>query len=185
MLKKKPSFNWNAAVRSAIRRVFARSPKVREVMNSGKRKVPHYNQDGSRAKVDRLEFHCQICDRWIVAKLMSGVDHIVPVVSVEEGFRDWNTYIARIDCDPSNLQRVCSECHTRKSNDERNKRNALKDKAALDIIEDQIKAIDTLHHAKDLLKQAKKFTTKKKADSTKQRAQELIIKLKDIIERQD
>ena len=175
--KSKPPYNWNQVVRSAIRRAFARSPKVIAVMNAGKRKVKHYNKDGSLAKVDRVEFNCQICGQWVVAKLMSGVDHIEPVISVEDGFVDWNTYVARIDCDPKNLQRVCLRCHQIKSNNERKRRNALHDKVLLDKLEEELKGTWTLEGEKELKKRVNKFLSKTKADSTRERA----MKLKQII----
>jgi len=176
-MKNKPPYNWNAVVRSAIRRSFARSPKVIEVMNAGKRKVPHFNKDGSRAKVDRVEFECQVCHSWVPAKLMGGVDHIIPVVSVEEGFQDWNTFIARIDCDPSNLQRICKKDHDKKSLEERRRRNALHDKVLLDKLEEELKGTWTLEGEKDLKKRVNKFLSKTKADSTRERA----LKLKQVI----
>lgn len=169
----KPPYNWNAVVRSAIRRAFARSPKVQEIMNAGKRKIPHYNKDGSRAKVDRVEFNCQVCNKWYPAKLMSGVDHIEPVVSVEDGFIDWNTYIARIDCDIKNLQRICDRCHLEKSTDEKRRRIALADKLALDHLEEEIKVVATIHDEQRLKKEVSKFIKKTKAEVTVTRAKSL------------
>lgn len=173
----KPPFNWNAVVRSAIRRAFARSPKVREVMNAGKRKVQHYNKDGTRAKVDRAEFNCQVCNNWVPAKFMSGVDHVIPVVSVEEGFQDWNTYIARIDCDPKNLQRICKKCHDVKSLIERRKRQALKDAIMLDQLEKRVKN-HLAHEYKELKKELSKYKSKSKAEETRTRALKLLEGLK-------
>jgi 5-methylcytosine-specific restriction endonuclease McrA len=172
------TFNWNAVVRSAIRRAFARSPKVRDVMNAGKRKVSHLNKDGSRAKVDRVEFNCQVCHSWVPAKLMSGVDHIIPVVSVEEGFRDWNTYISRIDCDPKNLQRICKKCHDFKSLIERRTRQVLKDKVELDTIEERINIVGPMGKETYLKKQLSKFKSKTKAEETRARAIKLLEELK-------
>jgi 5-methylcytosine-specific restriction endonuclease McrA len=175
--KNKPPYNWNAVVRSAIRRSFARSPKVIEVMNAGKRKVPHFNKDGSRAKVDRVEFECQVCHNWVPAKLMGGVDHIIPVISVEEGFQDWNTFIDRINCDIKNLQRLCKKCHDAKTLQERRRRQSLKDWVLMDQLEERLKSAWTLAEEKDLKKQVNKFLSKTKADNVRERA----LKLKEII----
>ena len=131
------NYNFDSAVRSAMRRSFARSPKVINKINEGKRKVPHYNADGTRSKVDRVELHCEVCDRWLPSKLFSGVDHIEPVVEMT-GFRDWNTFVSRLNCDPSNLQRICEECHQKKSNIERMTRLRLSYTQELDIIESNL-----------------------------------------------
>lgn len=57
------------------------------------------------------------------------VDHIDPVVSVKDGFIDWNIYISRMFCDADGLQVLCSECHSIKTKNEREqrKKNAGKD----------------------------------------------------------
>jgi hypothetical protein len=127
-------FNENAACRGAWRRIFARSPIVREVIAAGKRKVPRYNQDGSRAKVDRVEIHCQGCNQWKPATVGFAVDHIQPVVG-PEGFIDWNTFHKRLWCDKSNLQRLCKTCHDEKTNKERFERTLSQELSRLDFIE--------------------------------------------------
>lgn len=38
-------------------------------------------------------------------------DHIVPIVDVEVGFVDWNTYIDRMFCPKENYQILCKSCH--------------------------------------------------------------------------
>ena len=109
------TFNENAAIRGALRRVFARSPIVKEVMDEGKRYVPHYNKDGSRSKKDRVEHHCQVCDKWYPAKNVE-VDHIDPVISTDDGFVDWNTFVKRLFyCGKEKLQRICDWCHNAKT----------------------------------------------------------------------
>lgn len=112
--KKKPKWNWNSNIRGALRRMFARSPVVREVMQEGRRESPRYNKDGSVSKRNKVEYQCQVCGGWFPSKFMS-VDHIEPVISPEHGFEDWNTFIERLCCDKSNLQRICS--YTKKHED--------------------------------------------------------------------
>lgn len=130
--------NWNeqAACRGAWRRIFARSPICIEVMNEGKRRVPKYNKDGSRAKVDAVEYSCQVCNQWVRAsvggKSNIAVDHIIPVIDDESGFKDWNVFHDRLFCEKKNLQRICKPCHQVKTNAERNKRNTIKYTAELD-----------------------------------------------------
>lgn len=111
----KAPFNENSVIRGALRRAFARSPIVDEVMNESKRYVPRYKKDGSRAKKDGVERQCQVCNGWFMTKFIS-VDHIDPVISTEEGFVDWNTFIARLwHCGREKLQRICDSCHDKKT----------------------------------------------------------------------
>lgn len=54
------------------------------------------------------------------------VDHIVPVILPEEGFVDWNTYIASKFVTEENLMGLCHECHLAKSKEENRKRREIK-----------------------------------------------------------
>jgi len=177
-------FNWDAVVRSAIRRSFARSPKVIEVMLTGRRVVPRYTKSGERHKVDAVEFQCQTCNGWFIRKFIS-VDHFVPVVSVEEGFQTWDIFIERINCDRKNLKRICENCHQAKSNVERDKRNAIQDGVALSNLEINIQSVWTIPELKELKKQVSKFLTKTKAQETRERALKLKQIIIDKIEKED
>jgi 5-methylcytosine-specific restriction endonuclease McrA len=117
-VKKKPTFNQNASIRGALRRMFARSPVIRDVMHKVRREVPRYNKDGSRAKKDAVQYLCAVCGTW-TGSMSISVDHIAPVVAVEVGFIDWNQFVARLFCGPENLQVICDTCHNQKTNAER------------------------------------------------------------------
>lgn len=74
-----------------------------------------------------------------------AVDHIIPVIDIEESFVDWNIFIERLFCPSENLQVVCSyklkdnhlhknkiSCHNIKTKEEREQRKlakSLKDSA--------------------------------------------------------
>jgi 5-methylcytosine-specific restriction endonuclease McrA len=60
-------------------------------------------------------FRCEKC-RKLVENI--EIDHINPIVDPEVGFQDWNTYLNRMFCDPSNLQGICNSCHKLKSSKE-------------------------------------------------------------------
>lgn len=159
MTTKKKSFNESAATRGSMRRVFARSPIVLEVMNEGKRRVPKYNKDGSRAKVDRVEIQCQVCNEWKPATIGFAIDHIEPVIG-DEGFIDWNTFHARLWCPKSNLQRICKPCHKVKTNEERFQRTLKKEWSYLKTLERDLKTSSAMITVEDV-KFLKKFTGKR------------------------
>lgn len=116
--KKKPKYNANSAIRSAVRRTFSRSPMVREVMMKVRRERPWFKQDGSKAAKPRVEYQCSRCGEWHMGKNIE-VDHSTPVVDPEIGFVDWNTFIGRLFCDIANLSVLCDTCHTAKTNAEK------------------------------------------------------------------
>lgn len=117
-MKKRPPYNQNAMIRGSIRRTFSRSPVVREVLMAGRREIPKYNKDGSVAKKPAVQYQCQVCNNWVSSTKVS-VDHIEPVISVDDGFVDWNQFVDRLFCDKSNLQRICDDCHDIKTATER------------------------------------------------------------------
>lgn len=129
-VKKKPKYNANSAIRSALRRTYSRSPMVREVMNKVRRERPWFKKDGSQATKPRVEFLCSSCNKWHMGKDIQ-VDHQTPVIDPELGFVDWNTFINRLFCDVSNLTVLCKDCHKTKTDAEKSiaveRRRRLKD----------------------------------------------------------
>lgn len=71
-------------------------------------------------KSGRLAKHytCAACQQEFPSKEVE-VDHISPVVSVGDGFIDWNTFIQRLYCPIENLQVLCLTCHKKKTKLER------------------------------------------------------------------
>ena len=74
------------------------------------------------AKTKRLAKHyvCNMCKEEFTSKDVE-VDHISPVVSVQDGFIDWNEFIKRLYCGKENLQCLCIPCHRKKTKEERKK----------------------------------------------------------------
>lgn len=153
------TWNQEAAIRGALRRTFSRSPVIRDVLFKVRREVPKYNKDGSRAKKDAVQYRCNVCNQYVGSTKVS-VDHIVPVVSVSEGFIDFNTFIQRLFCDASNLQVICDSCHNTKTQAERIGRLLLQYGKELDALERGLK-LKTIS-PKDALKVLKKYIAKKK-----------------------
>lgn len=153
------TWNQEAAIRGALRRTFSRSPVIREVLFKVRREVPKYNKDGSRAKKDAVQYRCNVCNSYVGSTKVS-VDHIVPVVSVSEGFVDFNTFIQRLFCDASNLQVICDSCHNTKTQAERIGRLLLQYGKELDELELKVKAKSI--PTKEALAVLKKYIAKKK-----------------------
>ena len=172
-----PTYNPNSAIRGALRRCFARSPLVVEKMQESRRTVPRYLKDGTRAKKDWVQRQCEVCNNW-VGSTKIVIDHKDPVVSVTEGFVDWNEFVDRLWCPKDNLQRICSTCHDLKTQTERISRLLLKYNQELDELEDLIKG-GTLAK-KEALDLLKKYLAKKKTlglNSVVQRA----LNIKDVL----
>lgn len=178
-VKKKKTWNQTSAIQSAIRRIFSRSPIVNEVLHEGRRTKPRYKKDGSRHRVDAVEYSCQVCNSWVNSTHVE-VDHIAPVVDPEKGFVNYDVYVERLFCDKKNLQRICEDCHLKKSNIENSKRRLVKDTAALDILEKKLKSKITVVEVPELKKQLSKYVSKTKADIVRNRAIQMREELKRI-----
>lgn len=124
-----------------------------------RREVPKYNKDGSRAKKDAVQYLCSTCMQY-VGSTKVAVDHISPVISVSEGFVDFNTFIDRLFCDAANLQVICDDCHNKKTQSERIARLLKQYTEELDELEEQIKK--SLIAPKAAEKLLKKYIAKKK-----------------------
>jgi 5-methylcytosine-specific restriction endonuclease McrA len=105
--KKRPKYNQNSQIRSALRRAFSRSPSVQNVKNKARSEHPQYKKDGTLAKKPAVRFECALCHKLFMGKDIA-CDHIIPVIDIEDSFQDWNTFVDRLWCDEENLQMVCS-----------------------------------------------------------------------------
>jgi 5-methylcytosine-specific restriction endonuclease McrA len=179
-MKKKFKYNQNSVIRGALRRIFARSPLVQEIRNESRREIPRQRKDGSRAKKDWVQRQCQVCLQWVGSSKIT-IDHIQPVVSIEDGFQDWNEFVARLWCDKGNLQRLCDDCHTKKTAIERTSRLLKQYSEELAAIEKQMQQP---YNYKEMSKTLTKYIAKKKItglESIVERAKklkELLIKYK-------
>lgn len=79
------------------------------------------------ARVSRGEYLCAICKHTVPASIkVDGrriknihVDHIYPIVDPNVGFQGWDVMVDRMFCEQDNLQALCEECHTAKTNEEK------------------------------------------------------------------
>jgi 5-methylcytosine-specific restriction endonuclease McrA len=175
MKKKRSPYNQESAIRSALRRAFSRSPLVREVLEESRQEFPRYKKDGTRHKRNWVKRQCQVCSQWVSSSYIS-VDHIDPVISVDHGKQDWNTFIDRLWCNTagkSNLQRICDPCHNKKTQGERITRLTKQYTEELDKLEAALSVTS--------IKQLNKYISKKKTiglEPIVDRAQKLKDKLK-------
>lgn len=166
MAKKKPKFNQEMAIRGANRRLFARSPLVLEKLNESRQEFPRYKQDGSRAKKNWVKRQCEVCSEW-VGSTKIAIDHVDPVVPPEgspDHFEMWDRvllFLKRLWCDKSNLQRICDDCHDKKTSAERISRLTKQYTQELNIIEHSICSLDVDNY-KNNIKLLNKYIAKKK-----------------------
>lgn len=100
MAKRKKVFNFKPKVISAARRIFLHSPIRREAMERNK------TSDG---------FHrCEQCRKLTEKVNIDHIDHVIPL----SGFDSWDGVLNRLFCDPLKLQKLCPECHSKKTTDE-------------------------------------------------------------------
>lgn len=175
MAKKKPAFNQEMSIRGVNRRLFARSPLVQEKLDESRQEFPRYKKDGSRAKKNWVKRQCEVCSQW-VGSTKIAIDHIDPVVPPDgfpSHFDMWDRitlFLKRLWCDKANLQRICDDCHDKKTYSERIERLKIKYTEELDNIEKTINSASGMRNIvgaatngyKDLIKLINKYTAKKK-----------------------
>ncbi len=164
-MKKKVNFNQEMAIRGANRRLFARSPLVIKKLEESRQEFPRYKKDGSRHKKNWVKRQCEVCCSWVSSSKIT-VDHIDPVVP-PDGFLDsqdiWERimiFLKRLWCDISNLQRICDDCHNKKTQSERIFRLNKKYMSELDILENSLTTKQVQY--KDVKKTISKYISKKK-----------------------
>lgn len=88
------------------------------------------------ARTRRGYYRCNGCKEEVPASIrIDGkrhknaiVDHIQPIIDPDWGFISWDDTINRMFCEADNLQVLCKECHDVKSNDEKARAAARRQK---------------------------------------------------------
>lgn len=94
-----------AAIRSAIRLVWQRTSKAREICKK-------------RAFIEKGMYRCEICSD-VVGDIK--IDHNVEVGDLDSG------YLERLWCPSSELTAMCAKCHNEKTKEERKRAKLKKD----------------------------------------------------------
>lgn len=69
------------------------------------------------ARVERGKYKCELCSGIFGPREIS-LDHKEPVIAVDKGFVDWNTYVERLFCEFENWSVICNNCHDKKTEQE-------------------------------------------------------------------
>ena len=104
---------YRSFIRSNLRRASTRWAPISDTLKA--------------ARVSRGLYLCAGCHREVEASIkVDGrriknihVDHINPIVDPSVGFVSWDVLIERMFCEADNLQALCNECHTTKTNEEK------------------------------------------------------------------
>lgn len=109
-------------ITSTLRGGFRRYPKKYEVLKEA------FVDKRLNEKTKRVSSHyrCNKCKEVFPTKEVN-VDHVNPIVPPSTGFTSWDDFINNLFCDKSNLQVLCSTCHTAKSAVENKLRKATND----------------------------------------------------------
>lgn len=124
-IRKTPSLkNW---LIPRLRRISMYWPEIKKARDRAKVYFPiGWHKNGN--PIIKRYFVCQNpeCGLLCGEEREGAVDHINPIVDVNDGFIDWNSYIPGLFCDESNLQFLCLLCHENKTNFESIKRKEFK-----------------------------------------------------------
>lgn len=99
---------------------------IKSLLRSGTRRWAPISDVKKRARTKRGFYMCA-CNKEIPASIKIDnkrvnnviVDHINPIIDPEVGFVSWDDTINRMFCEEDNLQILCYECHTQKTQEER------------------------------------------------------------------
>ena len=101
---------------------------IKNNLRSATRKWAPIQKCKKRAHVARGLYRCDGCGNEVPPTVFDEekrkrvknifVDHVIPIIDPATGFTTWDECIERMFCDSSNLQLLCKECHSVKSQEE-------------------------------------------------------------------
>jgi 5-methylcytosine-specific restriction endonuclease McrA len=111
---------------------------IKNLLRRASMRWPHKNDALAAARVSRGNYRCAMCKNEFKRDQVD-LDHVEPVVSLTEGYVDWDVYIRRLFVKAEGYQVLCKTCHGAKT-----------------AIEDKVRATMN-QHRKDKDKQLKKI----------------------------
>lgn len=101
---------------------------IKNNLRSATRKWAPIQKCKKKAHVARGLYKCDECGQEVPPTVFDEekrkrvknifVDHIEPIIDPAVGFTTWDECIERMFCDSSNLQLLCKQCHSAKSQEE-------------------------------------------------------------------
>ena len=101
---------------------------IKNNLRSATRKWAPIQRCKKRAHVSRGLYKCDGCGTEVPPTTYDEdkrkrvknifVDHVIPIIDPAVGFTTWDECIERMFCDSDNLQLLCKECHSGKSQEE-------------------------------------------------------------------
>ena len=99
-------------IRSTLRQKSRWWKPISQAKEAAKRKYKGPN------KRQKWEYQCNECKQWF-SNTEINVDHIVPAGTLRSA-NDLPGFVERLFCEVDNLQVLCSTCHNKKTQDEKN-----------------------------------------------------------------
>lgn len=104
---------FNSFIKNNLRRICSKWAPIQETLKE--------------ARTRRGFYRCAGCGEEVPATIVregkrvknTHVDHISPIIDPHVGFVSWDETIDRMFSEKDNLQLLCHECHTVKTNEER------------------------------------------------------------------
>lgn len=75
---------------------------------------PPRNEALKEARIERGLYKCKICLS-LIKKEEVNLDHIQPIVSIKDGFTNWDDVVNRLFCSKEGYQVLCELCHDSKT----------------------------------------------------------------------
>lgn len=101
---------------------------IKNNLRAATRKWEPIQRCKKRSHVARGLYRCDGCEKEVPPTIFDEdkrkrvknifVDHIEPIIDPATGFTTWDECIERMFCDSDNLQLLCKECHSVKSQEE-------------------------------------------------------------------
>lgn len=118
-----PSIQIKQALVKAMRRAWMiHDPNRKLIIQATRRSRTRLKKDGTPAAKDQITFICEICGEE-KPQTERDIDHI-QAIGEQPGWppgtgRSWDSWLAALFCDLTNLRALCKPCHKLKTKEEK------------------------------------------------------------------